>query len=172
MSSQDDRDWTRALIEELEGPLVRYAARITHDVERARDVVQDVFVRLMGADRAAIEGHAKEWLFTVCRNRAIDVCRKEGRMTTTDETGFAGLAAAEPGPERRLVQRETLGRALALLDSLPARQQECIRLKFQEGLSYKEISRITSHSVSYVGVLIHHGMKTLRAHFAPSGTEA
>jgi RNA polymerase sigma-70 factor (ECF subfamily) len=51
---------------------------------------------------------------------------------------------------------------LDLLGTLPASQQEVIRLKFQNGFSYQEISRISGHSVSNVGYLIHVGLKTLR----------
>ena len=51
---------------------------------------------------------------------------------------------------------------LALVEGLPEHQQEVVRLKFQEGLSYKEISRITTHSVSYVGVLLHEALKSIR----------
>ena len=64
-----------------------------------------------------------------------------------------GLLPGTSAPENLLV----------LLERLPPRQQEVLRLKFGAGLSYKEIARITSHSVSYVGVLIHEGMKALRA---------
>lgn len=163
MTKPDDRPWVLAVVEQYEGPLTRYATRILGDLDRARDVVQDTFVRLCRQQRSVIEDHAAEWLYTVCRNRALDVCRKEGRMKTTDESGFVGLESPAPAPAHRLMRAEALGRVLSVLDALPARQQECIRLKFQDGLSYKEISRITSHSVSYVGVLIHNGMKTLRA---------
>ena len=55
---------------------------------------------------------------------------------------------------------------LRLIGCLPASQQEVIRLKFQNGFSYKEISRITEHSVSNVGVLIHTAVQRLRAEFA------
>ena len=51
---------------------------------------------------------------------------------------------------------------MQLLDGLPANQQEVIRLKFQHGFSYREISQISGHSVTNVGFLIHSGMKTLR----------
>ena len=46
----------------------------------------------------------------------------------------------------------------------PRNQREVIRLKFQNGFSYQEISRISGHSVSNVGYLIHAGIKALRAH--------
>ena len=51
---------------------------------------------------------------------------------------------------------------LDLLEQLPGNQQEVIRLKFQNGLSYREISGITGLSVSNVGVLIHYGLKAIR----------
>lgn len=172
MTPPDDRDWIRRAVEQHEGPLSRYAARILGDLDRARDVVQDTFVRLCRQERSAVEGHLTEWLFTVCRNRALDVCRKEGRMTTTDERGFVKLASPELGPDDRLARDEAVGKALDLLDGLPPRHQEVLRLKFQEGLSYKEISGITSHSVSYVGVLIHEGMKRLRASLGALAPEA
>ncbi|MFT7463472.1 MAG: RNA polymerase sigma factor (sigma-70 family) [Pseudohongiellaceae bacterium] len=172
MPDPDDQTWFHDALARLEGPLTRYARGFTRDTERARDVVQDTFLRLLRQERAAVEGHLTEWLYTVCRNRALDVCRKEGRMTTTDETGFVGLVAKEPDPGAVLERRETTGQVLQLLERLPEKQREVIRLKFSGGLSYKEISRITNHSVSYVGVLIHTGMKTLRNSVAALQPEA
>ncbi len=77
--------WVRSLLERHEGPLVRFAARITGDAERARDVVQEVFLRLCGQDPAALDGHAAAWLYTACRNRAVDVRRKERRMNSVSD---------------------------------------------------------------------------------------
>ena len=51
---------------------------------------------------------------------------------------------------------------MRLLDRLPDNQQEVIRLKFQNDLSYREISEITGLSVSNVGFLLHVGIKRLR----------
>ena len=65
-------------------------------------------------------------------------------------------------PDEMLEQRETEDRAIALLDRLPETQQEVIRLKFQNDLSYREIADITGHSVSNVGFLLHTGIKRLR----------
>jgi RNA polymerase sigma-70 factor (ECF subfamily) len=50
-------------------------------------------------------------------------------------------------------------RALA---DLPANQAEVIRLKFQNGFSYREISRVTKLTETNVGFLIHTGLKTMR----------
>ena len=68
------------------------------------------------------------------------------------------------GPElsAALEQDEQISDVLKILNTLPANQQEVLRLKFQGDLSYLEISRITSLSVSNVGFLIHTGIKTIR----------
>ena len=66
-------------------------------------------------------------------------------------------------PPLEVAERQELGkRVLELLEGLPASQRDVLRLKFQNGFSYQEISRISGHSVSNVGYLIHAGIKTLR----------
>ena len=76
------------------------------------------------------------------------------------------LRCLNPGPAPlEAAERRELGeRVLELLETLPVNQREVIRLKFQNGFSYQEISRISGHSVSNVGYLIHAGIKTLRGY--------
>jgi RNA polymerase sigma-70 factor (ECF subfamily) len=163
-SRDEELEWVRSVVREHERPLVRYATRILHgDVDRARDVVQDVFLRLWEADRSAIRDHLVQWLFTVCRNRALDVCRKEGRMTALHDDQLERPARGSAPPAEPLETREGAGRLIDLLEALPSRQQEAIRLKFQNGLSYNDISEVMDTTVNNVGVLIHTGLKTIRA---------
>lgn len=151
---------------EQKAPLTRYATRLLGDPERAQDVVQDTFVKLMAQPVAAIDGHAVEWLFTVCRHRALDVLRKEGRLRRFADGQVERVTAADPRPGRLLEEAETHATLLRMIDRLPPNQQEVVRLKFQHGFSYKEISRITHLSVSNVGFLIHTAVTRLRAAFA------
>jgi len=160
--SHENAALVRTAVEQFQAPLLRYAGRLAGDPDRARDIVQDTFLRLATQPAAGIEGHLAEWLFTVCRNRAFDINRKEGRMTAFAEGAEERVVAAEPRPGAALEAAETHAAVLRLIDRLPAHQQEVIRLKFQNGFSYKEISRITSLSVSNVGFLIHTAIKTLR----------
>ena len=154
--------WVRAAVERFERPLTRYAARLLSDADRARDVVQETFLKLCAQERSEIDPRLAEWLFTVCRNRALDVLRKESRMTHLSDEQVGRCLSASPSPPDVVEQRELASRVVDLMDDLPANQREVIRLKFQNGFSYQEISRISGHSVSNVGYLIHAGMKTLR----------
>lgn len=163
-------DFARAIVTEYQGPLTRYATRLLGDADRARDAVQDTFVRLMAQPLGEIDGHLAEWLFTVCRHRALDILRKEARMSRFEEGQIERVTTDDPRPGRALEHEEAHAAMLRLIDTLPAPQQEVIRLKFQNGFSYKEISRITDLSVNHVGVLIHNAVQRLRADFAAQNT--
>ncbi|HUG92785.1 MAG TPA: sigma-70 family RNA polymerase sigma factor [Planctomycetaceae bacterium] len=155
-------EWIGAALAEFERPLLRYAQRITRDAERARDVVQETFFRLCREQPADLDGHLAEWLFTVCRNKALDVARKEQRMTTLAQAGVVDRASPECPPDELAESHDSAARILEILDTLPDHQQECIRLKFQGALSYREIAGVTGLSVSNVGYLIHVGLKAIR----------
>ena len=165
--THEDVGFLERTFEAQHAPLLRYASRMLGgDVDRARDVVQDTFVKLMGQPPAAVNGHAVEWLYTVCRHRALDVLRKEGRMMRFADGQAERVTAAGPRPGRALEHAETHAAILHLIEKLPPNQQEVVRLKFQNGFSYKEISRITELSVTNVGFLIHTAVARLRTDFA------
>ncbi|MDQ3622397.1 MAG: sigma-70 family RNA polymerase sigma factor [Verrucomicrobiota bacterium] len=192
--SADAPDSLRELLDRYERPLVRYALSFVSDLEAARDVVQETFIRLVrrraesrdaapastqeyGSETdadfpdpdtarlvehpAAMDArHTEAWLFTVCRNLAIDFQRKQSRIIYLAEA--MECTADEPGPGAALEQKEAGESIFALLDQLSANQREVIRLKFQNDLSYKEIASITELSVTNVGFLLHTGLRKLR----------
>ena len=150
-------------LEKYEAPLVGYATGIVRDHERARDVVQDTFIRLYQQDIEKVRKGLKTWLYTVCRNRALDVLRKEGRAVVTDEDGFAKWEAEGLSPRAMTDLDERVKQVTNCLDKLSANQREVIRLKFQQGMSYKEISAVTGLTNGNVGFLIHTGLKRMRS---------
>lgn len=171
-NSDENVAFVRTAVERFQGPLLRYATRLVGDPDRARDVVQDTFVRLVAQLPASVEDHLAEWLFTVCRNRAFDVHRKEDRMKQFEEGATERIVAADPRPGAALEMSETHAAVLRLIDRLPPNQQEVVRLKFQNGFSYKEISRITSLSIGNVGFLLHTAIKTLRKQWEAEASAA
>jgi RNA polymerase sigma-70 factor (ECF subfamily) len=155
-------EWVKAAVDRYAAPLIRYATQITGDLEQARDVVQDTFVRLCTEERGRVNAHLAQWLFTVCRNRALDVQRKENRMRPASKAEMSSQASCDPSPATQAERHEATSEVLDLLAKLPRNQQEVVRLKFQNGLSYREISQITNLTVSNVGFLIHTAIKTIR----------
>ncbi len=155
-------EWIHKALDRYEGQLTRYAQRITGDSERARDVVQETFLRLCREPSASLDGHLAEWLFTVCRNQALDVCRKESRMTLLTEPERVSTEIPAHAPPDVVASQDEAAHVLKLVGNLPDNQREAIRLRFENDLSYAEIAQVTGTSRGNVGLLIHRGLTTLR----------
>lgn len=149
----------RTAFERYEKPLIRYAMRFVRDPERARDIVQDTFLRMCEADVQVDDPRLGSWLYTVCRNRAIDVRRKEGRITSMQEPPDV---VVEPRGERDRAVEEVFDR----VHDLPERKARVLELRYREGQSYRQIADTTGLTVSHVGVIIHDCIKTLRKNLA------
>jgi len=154
------------ILQRFEIPLLQYAVRITGDRERARDVVQETFVKFQRNGAINRDDEPATWLFTVCRNAALNVCRKERRMMYLDEEALESREAEQPMPFDRLEQKEAAGFLLRIVATLPARQQEVIQLKFQNDLSYQQIAGIMKTTANNVGVLLHTALKNLRQRYS------
>jgi len=180
--------WIDAVLRQHEGKLLRYSEKFTGDLDRSRELVQEVFLRLCRQDKNQFDSqgdsYLTKWLFRVCRNLSIDSIRKEKKMTTatkitSDKSRQSGsssdasfessqsdplVSLADHGSNPAMVaeQSETESQVAELVIDLSAKQQEVLRLKFQNGLSYKEIAEVTKTTVSNVGVILHSAIKKLR----------
>lgn len=159
------RAWIRGVLGEQESALIRYVHQIMgKDLDSAQEVVQEAFLRLWDRSPVDVESYVREWLFRVCRNLAIDIKRKESRMSA-QEVQLDTWVDESPSVEEQLDQKQRQEIVAELVKKLKPQQQEILRLKFQEGLSYHEISRVTGHTVNHIGVLIYNITKKIRKNF-------
>ena len=160
--------WLQSVLSRYEGPLVRYAAGICGDLGLGQDVVQEAFLALWRADEGSPdESGVRPWLFTVVRNRALDVRRREGRMQSTassEPTIGSSADQSTAGPGEICERREAVDAVGRAMEGLPEAQQEAVRLRFADGLSYREIAEVTGHTVSNVGWMLHVALKHIRQH--------
>jgi RNA polymerase sigma-70 factor (ECF subfamily) len=119
--NQDDNavEWLRSVMDRHESALLRYAGRILGDAERARDVVQETFLRLLKSGRVGQDDHLAEWLFTVCRNGALDVCRKERRMSLMSEQRERDQVSGGASPAESAAMHEQAARVAEAMHDLP-----------------------------------------------------
>jgi RNA polymerase sigma-70 factor, ECF subfamily len=157
MSSDEIID---SALQRYERPLISYAKTITNDLESARDAVQETFLRLSRQDVRALESRLAPWLYFVCRNCALDYVRKVARFSADgiDEE----FPAKDASPAAEVAAAEETEHLRWMIAQLPQQQRELIHLKFEAGLSYKEIADTTRMSVSSVGVQLHAAIQTLR----------
>lgn len=160
------RDWDEVhqAILSHQTALIRYASSILGEREGAKDVVQEVFLKLCKQPWRDVEGHLVNWLFRVTRNQALDLLRKEKRMSLFENPEtmerLAGVGESY-GQDARTQER--VGSLLELVGLLPGKERELVTLKFQQGLSYKEISEVTGMTVGNVGYVLHHALKELKS---------
>ena len=92
------REWVLSILEEYECRLVRYSTRMLGDEDSARDVVQFAFMRLCSQSPEELHGREAQWMFTICRNRAVDLIRKRRRSRSLEEMAAGPGVDNEPDP--------------------------------------------------------------------------
>jgi RNA polymerase sigma-70 factor (ECF subfamily) len=167
MPSRDEhRAWIMAAVAAYEQRLVRFAARLVRDEHAARDAVQHTFLKLCGERADRIGGTLAQWLFTVCRNRAIDWLRsRRGQiLVDTDDWQEHEAFASDADDPAELCADHELGQVLlALVEELPDGQRESLLL-WLEGWKARQIAEITGRKQTTVRVQLHTALKSLREH--------
>jgi RNA polymerase sigma-70 factor (ECF subfamily) len=151
-----------------ESALLRYAQRLVRHEEAAQDIVQEAFMKLH-AEFAAVR-QPEAWLYRTTHNLALNHLR--ARQKTDPQPGevaAAELADAQPLPDEHIERMEAIGQTRLCLAALDPRRQELLRLKFEEDLSYQEISQRTRLTPGNVGYLLHHALKDLAAALKKTG---
>jgi RNA polymerase sigma factor (sigma-70 family) len=143
-----------------EGSQLRnFIRRRVPDPRDAEDVLQDVFYRLVEANRLLMPiEHVTGWLFRVARNRITDLFRKKkpelfSDATSEDEEGEVLqiedlLPSPDAGPEALYFRNLLLDELELALDELPDEQREVFIAHELEGRSFKELADETGVSVN------------------------
>lgn len=152
-----DPEAFRVLVERYQARAYRLALRVLRDEERARDAVQDAFLKAyVNLDRFEGRSSFYTWLYRLVMNLCLDARRRDhsSRILTTPEAADLDRLGApdarpademtfrehEQGPEAAL-DRGQLRAALArAIDELPDAARETLILREVEGLSYAEIA--------------------------------
>lgn len=150
------------MVTQNETSLISYSRSLVRDLDSAREIVQDAFLKLWIEIPPPPTEQLRPWLFTVCRNAAYDRLRRSG-MVRQKQQELALEAPSYSEDAGAALDGKDAAKMLAGFDQLltPA-QSEVLRLKFSDDLSYKEIAAVTGHTVNHVGVLIHQAVIRLR----------
>jgi len=157
----------------LESPLLSYSLRLSGDPGVAEDIVQEAFMRLHAQFDEVRE--PRRWLYRTVHNLALNHRRQAGKIVPLNLPGEDGAPSAsdtadpQPLPDEQIARWEGIGLVRLSLESLDDRSRELIRLKFNEDLSYKEISAHTGLNIGHVGYLLHHALKAVADELARNG---
>ena len=137
--------------------LLGFIRRHVPDPGDAEDVLQEVFYRLVEANRLLMPiEHITGWLFQVARNRITDLFRKKqpenfSEIDVDDEDGLHFedlLPSPDAGPEAEYARRVLLDDLKKALSELPKEQREVFVAHELEGQSFKELAAETGVSVN------------------------
>ena len=161
------------LFDDLESPLLGYALRLIGERGVAEDLVQEAFMRLHVHFAEVRE--PRRWLYRTVHNLALNHRRDTARILPLlpqhDDADAPAADTADPLPlpDEQIARAEGIGLVRLSLAALDDRSRELIRLKFNEDLSYAEISERTGLKTGHVGYLLHHALKTIAAELAKTG---
>ena len=141
----------------LQPRLQRTAASIVGDPDSAADAVQEAVITLW-EQRTTISAPDMERLsLTIVKRRSIDMLRRQKPTVTIDTEHLMQMEVPEDDPIE-----ERYRTARKLVDQLPERQRNAILMKYEEGLSNKEIEKATGMSSTHLYATLSRAYKALR----------
>lgn len=157
----------------LESPLLSYALRLTGERGPAEDIVQEAFMKLH--EEFQVVREPRRWLYRSVHNAALNQRRQASKLVSLERSPEDGANPPTdttdplPLPDEQIARWEGIGLVRLSLNALDDRSRELVRLKFNENLSYKEISTRTGLTTGNVGYLLHHALKAIASELAKNG---
>lgn len=159
-----DRDALAALVDRHKDALVSYLARMTGCRDRAEDLAQEAFVRLVERSRGYQEqGRLKGYLYRIAINLLRSSERRERRWRLL-EPFFVHQTRSSEGPRQdlRLLRGELAGQLLDALAAVPLHYRVPLVLRDVEDWPYHEIAGLLGCAEGTVKSRIHRGRELLR----------
>ncbi len=156
MYQQGDREAVSQLLERHTRRVRDYVRMMVKDNDVADDLTQEILikvVKVLDEGRYTDKGRFLPWVLRIAHNRVLDYFRaqKSVKMVSESSAGFDILGSknfAEPSIEDKLVSEQQAEEVRALIEMLPEEQREVVKMRYYEGLSFKEISEHTGVSIN------------------------
>ncbi len=165
----------RELIRRYERPVFSLIYRVVRDREKAEDLAQDTFVKVLNhIGRYKPEYKFSSWIFKIAHNTALDdVRRKElptlsldgspHQLNPAEAAATAPVVASDdPAPDEFVESRELGGEIEAAIGTLRDEYRTAIVLRHMEGYAYEEIAEIMDVPLGTVKTYIHRARRELR----------
>lgn len=144
------------LLSKYQSKLYSYIYYIVRDEDVANDIFQDTFLKAIvriqdGSYQSS--GKFQAWLTRIAHNLVMDHFRDKEQENTisNDEVNYDLLGSAklmENNKEDQLLVAQSLKDARSIMDMLPQAQNQVVRMRFYENLSFKEIAERLDISIN------------------------
>lgn len=143
--------------------LFRFASRLLGSSEEAKDVVQEVFIKLWnGREQLSEIQNMEAWCMRITKNLSLDRLRaKQRRSTDSINDGFE-IRHEALTPHERTEIHENMQQINEMIAALPEKQRQVIHLRDIEGYSYNEICEILEIDMNQVKVNLFRARNAVR----------
>ena len=153
---QGNREAISQLLERHTRRVRDYVRMMVKDNDVADDLTQEVLikvVRVIDEGRYTDKGRFLPWVLRIAHNRVLDYFRAQKQAKTVSESsaGFDVLGNknfAEPSIEDSIILEQRAEEIRALVEELPEEQREVVKMRYYEGLSFKEIAGQTGVGIN------------------------
>jgi RNA polymerase sigma-70 factor, ECF subfamily len=170
-----DRAAFAEIVRRYQTRLFTFSLRYLRDRDRARDVTQETFLRVVRrAEEFKHESRFSTWVFAITRNLCIDELRK-GRhrahasldASTSDSPPLLDrLGSADVGPERNALGGELQDGITRAIAGLPDDQREVFLLRQLGGVPFADIAKITGTPENTVKSRMRYALERLQKELA------
>ena len=160
------------LLNRYQSKVFQYILLSTKSQEQAEDIFQDVFVKVIMSLRSgkySENGKFLGWVIRIARNLIFDRSRRTlaspNIISSDDEDCYIlndSSIAVNENREMELIDEQTLSDAEFLITLLPATQQEVLRMRIYDELSFKEIAEKLNISINTALGRMHYAINNLR----------
>jgi RNA polymerase sigma-70 factor (ECF subfamily) len=170
-----DQSAFNVLVQRWEKPLLNLCYRFLQDIEKAKDIRQEVFLRIYkAAKRYKPSAKFSTWLYRIALNRCLDELRNEKRRNEIAlETSYQDNNGKRWLLKEMLVDKSALPDEIAerneiaqivkqAIALLPDEQRAVVIMRHYERLKFKEIAEIMGCPESTVKSRMYYGMEHLR----------
>ena len=150
----------------VKNKLFRFAFRLLGSSEEAKDVVQEVFIKVWnGRDQMASIDNMEAWCMRITRNLSLDKIRARQRKATDPIEASFDIQNDSRTPYEATENSENMQRIGELIASLPEKQRQVMHLRDIEGYSYNEICEILELDMNQVKVNLFRARNAVREKF-------
>ena len=153
---QGNREAISQLLERHSRRMRDYMRMLVKNNDVADDLMQEVLikvVKVIDEGRYTDKGRFLPWLLRIAHNRVLDYFRANKQAKTVNESsaGYDFLGSknlAEPSIEDNLISEQLAEEVRSLVEMLPEEQRDVVRMRYYEGLSFKEIAEQTGVGIN------------------------
>jgi RNA polymerase sigma-70 factor (ECF subfamily) len=151
------------IFREYFSPLVYFAVRFVKDVDSAREIVHQVFVRIWeNREEIHLDSAMRSYLFTAVRNRCLNHLRDQAKFHPDDVSNIPEIETSTEETGNPAESDELESAINSAVNTLPEKCREIFRMNRFGGLKYREIAENLDISVKTVEAQMSKALKLIR----------